>query len=315
MNNLSLITKEEHHKLHASESYINFGQGIPSYSKIESISYAGIEDTYDICCDEPNHNFSANDIIVHNSGKSLWTIQQAAYIDPTILDDGPKGELLPRITFSPEETLKAIRTTKSGKNDTKVIIFDEAFRGLSSKSALSQVNKKLVQALMEMGQSNLVLFIVTPSFFLLEMYPAVLRSNALVHIHKSKRNERRFFRIYNYQKKALLYQIGIRKGWGYHVYTKLNGHFFNKYPGGDEFEARYRRKKLDSLKEASHAMDVPEKVDKYQVRYFKMIAIIKEKLELSGRKAAELLTKSGVEISPTEVIRIHRKVRESGPKP
>src|SRR3990167_10019984 len=184
------------------------------------------------------------------SGKSLFSIQQVAYIDPTILDDEDE-KILPRICFSSKEVLYAIRNTRSTKSHTKVIIFDEAFRGMSSKSALSQENKRLVQAMMEMGQFNLVLFIVSPSFFLLEMYPAVLRSNALFHIKKDKKSQRRIFKVYNYNKKAMLYQIGIRKGWGYPIGTKQKGNFFNKYPGGDAFEIKYRKKKADSLKETN----------------------------------------------------------------
>jgi hypothetical protein len=41
---------------------------------------------------------------------------------------------------------------------------------------------------MEMGQNNLVVFIVLPTIFLLEMYPAVLRSEALFHIYKNKKD-------------------------------------------------------------------------------------------------------------------------------
>jgi len=188
-------------------------------------------------------------------GKSLFAIQQAAYIDETILDDGEDGTLLPRITFSQEETLKAIRETKSTPNETKCIIYDEAFRGLSSKSAVSKVNKSLVSALQEMGQNNLVLFVVTPSFFLLELYCAVLRTTALFHIVKSKKSNVRSFKCFNEKKKNTLYQVGVRKGWGYYVKTKLKDNFFNKYPGGDEFEQRYRKKKLMAIRDSE-----PEKI-------------------------------------------------------
>lgn len=182
-------------------------------------------------------------------GKSLFAIQQAAYIDPTIIENEGK-KILPRITFSPEETLHAIRNTKSTKTHTKVIVFDEAFRGLSSKSALSKVNKSIIQAMMEMRQNNLVLFIVSPSFFLLELYPAILRSNTLFHIYKTKKYKRRFWRAYNFKKKARIYQIGVRKGWGYPIMTGIKDGFYNKYPGGKEFEEIYRRKKYDSLTRA-----------------------------------------------------------------
>ena len=179
----------------------------------------------------------------------MYTIQQAAYIDPTILDDVGK-KVLPRICFSPEEFLEAIRHTKSTKDHTKVVIFDEAFRGMSSKSAISGINKKVVQGLMEIRQSNLVVFLVSPSFYLLELYPAMMRSNALFHVVKDKKSRRRHVRIFGFRNKAKLYQIGLRKGWGYPLRTKNMASFFNKYPGGDEFEAKYRKKKRDSLKQS-----------------------------------------------------------------
>ncbi len=182
------------------------------------------------------------------SGKSLFTIQQASYIDPTILDD-ENEKILPRICFSVDEFLNAVRNTKSTKSHTKCIIFDEAFRGMSSKSSLSGTNKKIVEALMEVRQNNLVVFIISPSFYLLELYPAVLRSKALFHVVKEKGTRQRYVRIFNFEKKAKLYQIGIRKAWGYPIKTKTKVRFFNKYPGGDDFENKYRKKKRDSLRE------------------------------------------------------------------
>lgn len=180
------------------------------------------------------------------AGKSLFTIQQAAYIDPTILDD-EGGKVLPRICFSVEEFLEAVRKTKSTIRETKCVIFDEAFRGMSSTTALSQINKKIVEALMEVRQNNLVVFIVSPSFYLLQLYPAVLRSKALFHVVKEKTTRLRYVRVFNYEKKAKLYQIGVRKAWGYPIKTKRKIRFFNKYPGGDDFEKRYREKKRKSL--------------------------------------------------------------------
>ena len=174
-------------------------------------------------------------------GKSLFTIQQASYIDPTIITD------LDRICFSPEEFINAIRKTESTADQTKCVIFDEAFRGLSSRAALSKINKKIIQALMEMGQKNLVVFIVLPSFFLLDIYPAMLRSNALFHIKKDIKDRRRSYTAYNFSKKAKLYDYGVKKGWGYKIPSNFKGRYYNKYPGGDEFEAAYRKKKKDSI--------------------------------------------------------------------
>jgi len=239
-------------------------------------------------------------------GKSLFTIQQAAYIDPTVIEGN-----LDRICFTPEAVLKAIRETKSTKEHTKVIIFDEAFRGMSSKSALSTVNKQLVQAMMEMRQQNLVLFIVSPSFFLLEMYAAVLRSEALFHIKKDRKSKKRVFQAFNYKKKAAIYQIGIKRGWSYPKSTNHRGNFYNKYPGGDEFEKKYRKKKFDSLKE----MDVikkneeNKKIAKFREYYHKLVYLVLKELNLSVRKTSKLLKEYDINLSPSTVGIIFKEIK------
>lgn len=180
-------------------------------------------------------------MVTHNSGKSVFAFQQAAYIDPTILDD------MSRVTFTAEQTLTAIRNTKSTLTETKCVIFDEAFKGLASRSAVSKINKMVIQALMEMRQNNLVLFIVLPSYYMLDLYPAVSRSHALIHIAKQKASQQRSFRVFNYAKKALLYNIGLKKGWNYKIYTNFKGRFSGKFPGGDEYYIKYLKVKQDAL--------------------------------------------------------------------
>lgn len=46
----------------------------PKYSKCIKIEYIGVEDTYDIVCDDPYRNFVANGIVVHNCGKTATSI-------------------------------------------------------------------------------------------------------------------------------------------------------------------------------------------------------------------------------------------------
>jgi hypothetical protein len=233
------------------------------------------------------------------SGKSLFTIQQAAYIDPTILENEGK-KILPRICFTPEEFLYAIRHTKSSANETKVVIFDEAFRGMSSKGSISAVNKKVVQALMEMRQNNLVVFLVSPSFFLLELYPAMMRSKALFHVIKERNSKRRIVRIFGFKSKAQLYQIGLRKGWGYPIRTPNKVNFFNKYPGGDEFEARYRKKKLDSLRQEEKEEESIHKWKKQRTLAIKTLY----NLLGSYEKVSEECKKNGFALSRAQIGRI-----------
>lgn len=185
------------------------------------------------------------------TGKSVFTLQQAKYLNPEFSVED--------VCFTPEEFLNKIRTAPKGS----VIVFDEAFRGLSSKGTQSKVNKKLVQAMMEMGQRNLVVFIVLPTFFLLELYAAVLRSHALFHIYKDSKGKRAF-RIYNYQKKSLLYRVGKKKGLSY-AFPKviIRGRFFGTY-GIDE--QSYRDKKAKSLKDMDDVLFSDDSKSRYQIQ-------------------------------------------------
>lgn len=235
-------------------------------------------------------------------GKSLFTLQQAAFIDETILDD-EKGKLMPRICFSAEEFLKAIRNTRSTKEHTKAVVFDEAFRGLSSKGALSKNNKMIVQALMEARQNNLVVFIVSPSFYLIELYAAVLRSQALFHVVKEKKTRLRYVRIFGKKDKAILYQIGVRKGWGYPRKTRYRARFFNKYPGGAEFEKRYRLKKRKSIQETDF---VQEKEHKWKEQR-NALAFLYKKTGKSLKKMVDELESLGVHLSKAQLGQITSK--------
>jgi len=272
-------------------------------------------------------------------GKSLFTIQQGAYIDKTILEDEKDGKilpriplgnakswesnsewrkealkrykensLLPRITFNSKRTLNAIRGNKSNEKQTKVIIFDEAFRGMSSKGVLSKENKILSQTLMEMGQSNLILWIVSPSFFLIELYPAMIRSNALFHVKKDKKSRKRMVRIFNFKKKAMLYQIGLRKGWGYPISTKQKVNFYNIYPDGKDFEWRYRLKKQLSLRESDIVKEKEE--HRWKKQRDSIVKGLYSEIN-SLRKLSSKLKEWNVTLSPHQIGFIVKKEEEN----
>lgn len=233
------------------------------------------------------------------SGKSVFTFQQAKYIDPTFN--------LNRVCFTPEEFLNAIRNAPKGS----VVVFDEAFRGLSSKSSQSRVNKKIVQAMMEMGQRNLVIFIVLPTFFLLELYAAILRSNCLFHIYKGKDGYRRF-RLYNFQKKSLLYKFGKKKGFSY-AYPKVKhrNRFFNKYSIDEQ---DYRKKKMDSLREQDkQTLDDDEgRISKERkVALANWSIFCKKSLKMSQQQFADMLSGVNINMTRDNVAQIISGVRKN----
>lgn len=239
------------------------------------------------------------------SGKSVFAIQQAAYLDPTIIEGN-----IERICFTAEEFLTAIRKTESGK----VIVFDEAFRGLSSRGALSKTNKMIVQAMMEMRQKNLIVFIVLPTFFMLDLYVAMLRSNALFHISKEKVKTRRTFKGYNYKKKAKLYQDGVKKGWEYKIPTRLKGHFYNNYPGGKEFELKYRAKKLKSLEEVDVKTAETEQVHKDTLRLNYLLTIMNKEMKISSERLAKWMNQAPVPLARSQIGRIIKNYTENTAK-
>lgn len=234
-------------------------------------------------------------------GKSVWTLQQAKYINPNFN--------INNVCFTAEEFLDKIRTAQKGE----VIVFDEAFQGLSSKSSLSRTNKAIVQAMMEMGQKNLVVFIVLPTIFLLELYAAILRSEVLFHIYKIKTkdgSDKRGFRVYNHRKKTILYQLGKKNGFSYSKpHTRLIGYFFNKYPID---EKAYRDKKDKSLRTLGI---LPKKQESLNAHKFAeqrdyLIYLLKKELKITYKDMEEVLSKGQVMLSYRTLRAICNKIQE-----
>lgn len=69
LENLQVITKEEHSKIHANENQRNLSF-IPTATHIKSVKRVGMLNVYDIKCYSPNNNYFANNILVHNCGKT-----------------------------------------------------------------------------------------------------------------------------------------------------------------------------------------------------------------------------------------------------
>ena len=169
------------------------------------------------------------------SGKSVLAMQMAKYVDPSFD--------LNRVCMKGEEFLTAINKASKGQ----AIIFDEAFNGLAGRNALSALNKTLVGKMQEMGQKNLFIIIVLPSFFMLEKYVALFRTRVLIHVYRNKGN-RGYWCAYNQKNKKILYLVG-RKLMSYSkpkiVHNK--GRFYGKYVVDEQ---AYREKKKVALEES-----------------------------------------------------------------
>lgn len=182
---------------------------------------------------------------LEGSGKSVLAQQVAGYLDPSLTID--------RICFTPEEFIKAVNEATK----YQAIVYDEAYAGLASRSALSEVNRMIVRVLAEMRQKNLFVFIVMPCFFELDKYAAVWRSKGLFHVY-TKNLKRGFFRFYNSKKKKQLYL----KGKKFYEYKVLPD-FYGKFPKGYFVdEAEYRAKKLQVLKTLGEQKESPSSIER-----------------------------------------------------
>lgn len=211
-------------------SYSNFSQGVPNFIKIRSIKKLGEEDTYDIECEYPHHNFSANGIIVHNSGKSTFAQQLGTYVDPT-LD-------LSRVCMTADEFKKAVM--KADK--AQCVIYDEAVTGLSAGESITRVGRLLKSLMMQMRQKNLFVIVILPSLFEFNKYAVLSRARSFFHVYE--RGDRMgFFVGYNRKDMRMLYLKG-KKTHSYLIKSKFTGRFFGKYTVPDD---DYRKKKEDAL--------------------------------------------------------------------
>lgn len=224
------------------------------------------------------------------SGKSVFAQQLAAKVDPSFTID--------RIVFTPQDFIKAIKNGKRGQ----AIVFDEAFTGMSSRTALSKMNNLILRLMMEMRQKNLIVFIVMPSFFLLERYQAIFRSTGLFHIY-TKNGKRGFFVYFNKRKKLLLYLNG-KHTFSYSgkniPRSGFRGRFLERYTVD---EKAYRKLKSNAFNFEEVTYNNPILDDRN-----KLLKLIKDEFKISYRDMEALLDKYGVSLSYSQISKGVRSV-------
>jgi len=248
-------------------------------SKIKLIKKIGIKQTYDLKV-YPNHNFFlSNGILCHNSGKSLLAQQCAKFVDPTFTLD--------RVCMTGKEFLLTIDKAEKGQ----AVILDEAYKDLDSAQSQRKMQGVLKHAMAEMGQKNLFVFIVLPSFFELTKYVSIHRSIALLHVYTGKSLTRGFFTFYGKKKKQRMYMRG-KKYLAYCEKADFWGRFSSKYVLDEQ---AYRDKKADALKlfgEEFSIGDIDDIGDKNAFKYGKSLGAafrILEDLKFTKTDAYRLL--------------------------
>jgi hypothetical protein len=227
------------------------------------------------------------------TGKSTVALQIGKYVDPT-LD-------LSRIVFDADAFRDAIFKAKKGQ----VVVFDEAFSGLSSRSALSSVNKVLVSLMMQMRQKNLMILLVLPTFFMLDKYAALFRAKALIHVYENK-GVRGYFKLYNSKLKKDLYLAG-KKDYSYNnrlIRTRFKGRFYGKFAlGSDLLEKEYRKKKAKAL-EDTEKDPMTSKQIKYRNQRDIAIYLLRKTSNMTYRELENYLQDFDFDISYQQISKI-----------
>ncbi len=232
-------------------------------------------------------------------GKSTLAMQLAYSVDPNLSLDN--------IVFTANQLEKRIKEAKR----FIAIIFDESFSGLSSKGAISKENKRLVRLLMMCRQRNLFIFIVLPSFFLLEKYVGIFRSTALFNVLASRKNFKlRYYKVYNYRQKRLLYI----KGKNLMDYSKpkipKSYRFYRKLPPTID-EKAYRLKKLITFRDDGKEESEESKIIKQRNFLF---YVLNENYDLSYTGIAKLLEEGDMGLNESVIGRIVRDVSKKRQK-
>lgn len=166
------------------------------------------------------------------TGKSTFASQIAYYVDRTFN--------IERMCLTPSDFKEKI----ANADKAQAVVFDEAYTGLASRTALSEINKSLVEMMMEMRKKNLFVILCIPSFFYLEKYAALHRARALFHCYFKNGNPGRYL-VYNQKKMRVLYLTGKKKM----SYNYPSVHKKCRFWQGTPLDwAKYEEKKIEALK-------------------------------------------------------------------
>lgn len=219
-------------------------------------------------------------------GKSTLALQLAYCLDRKLT--------LENVVFTSKDFEDRIRNCQKHTS----IVFDECFNGLSSKGSLSRENKNLVKLLMECRQQNLFIFLVLPSFFLLEKYAAIFRSHGLFNVMASRQDfSRRYYKIYNYNQKKILYILGKQMMNYSKPHIMLSHRFYGKMPQTITKED-YVKKKLAAFRDIGEdPQDDPRQVKQRDALLYHMNKV----MGISQSKIVEILSKHKIIIDQSAI--------------
>ena len=219
-------------------------------------------------------------------GKSVFSLITGSYVASCL---GSPFDLS-NICLNPQE----FRDKCMNAEKNSVIIYDEAHRGMASSRSLSEINNILKDLMMEMGQRNLFVLVVLPSFFLLDKYAALFRTRGLFHVYERK-GMRGFWCFFNRKYKLKLYQYG-KKDLNYNCmrWPKFRGRFLDQYPIS---ESEYRKKKSESFSEKKRIT----KAEVWMAQRNKIIWLLHKKYKLGAINLTKLLNEYDIPLQKSQI--------------
>jgi len=228
-------------------------------------------------------------------GKTTVSFQMAKYMTHDFSLDN--------VYFTPETFIDALTQTKKG--DT--LVFDEAML-LSSRAALSSINRMIVIAMSMIRSKNLFIIFNVNSIFDIDKNLALSRADLLLHCYGDSLTDKgkflAFFRGSDGRDRIKELYINGKK---YYSYAEPKANFFATFSSEffvDEidYEARKQIGVNKFLKGSKNALK-----SKYIEQRNKLISILKEVLDLSFVEFEEYLNGKGIKIDSTGLCRICEK--------
>lgn len=231
-------------------------------------------------------------------GKTTLSFQMAKYMTPDFSLDN--------VHFTPQSFLEALTRTKKG--DT--IIFDEAML-LSSRAALSQINRMIVIAMSMIRSKNLFIIFNVNSIFDLDRNLALSRADLLLHCYGDSLTDKGKFLAFFKGGDGIdrIKQLYIN-GKKYYSYGMPKANFnttFSSYFVLNEEE--YETKKQVGVNNFLKGQSNSEK-NKYKTQRNQLIALIRKENELTLEKLAEFLLAHNVRLSISQLGKICQEEKD-----
>ena len=227
-------------------------------------------------------------------GKTTLSLQCAKYMSPDFS--------LKDVYFSPEKFLEGLANTEKGTR--KTLVFDEAML-LSSRAALSAMNRMIVIAMSMIRSKNLFIIFKVNSIFDLDRNLALSRADLLLHCYGESLTDKgkflAFFKgadgidrikeLYIHGKK--FYSYGYPK-------SNFNTTFSSEFVVDED---EYERLKQIGVNKFLKGQKNSENT-KYKLQRNALFKIIREKIDITYQELEKLLNEKGVKLNFSQISRI-----------